>query len=340
MMKNTKELIKKLTQIPAVSGTEENITKALCELLSEYGELQTDSMNNVFCTFGEGYHFLLDAHIDEIGLVVTEITDDGFIKADRCGGADRRILPASEVSVWGTKEIKGIISTLPPHLQSSSDEKKVMEFKEISIDTGLSCDELKKYVSLGDRITFKKNYTELLNNRISASCLDDRSGVCAILLALDRLKELPCKITVMLSSQEELGTRGAKIGPYAKKVDEAISIDVSFAYSPSCDKADCGELSKGPMIGFSPILNREMSNMLVKIAEDKSIPYQREIMSGSTGTNADVISLSESGIKTALISIPERYMHQSVEVVDIEDIENTAELIYNYILERAGEMNA
>ena len=273
-------------------------------------------------------------------MIVTDITDDGFIKVNRCGGIDRRMLLGYEVSVWGKEEVKGIISTLPPHLQNADDEKKVPEFKDISIDVGMSKEKIKKIVSLGDKVTFKRNFTPLLNSQLSASCLDDRAGIASILLCLDRLKNLPCKVTVMFSSQEELGTRGAKIGAFSKVVDEFICVDVSFAYTPNCDKADCGEICKGAMIGFSPILDKNISKKLVNIAKKNNIPYQCEIMSGSTGTNADVISLCESGIKGALISIPEKYMHQPCEVVDVNDIESVSNLICAYISEKAGEPNA
>lgn len=339
-MENTLELLKKLTSTVGVSGEEENIVKLLTKMLSKYGKISVDSMNNVFCTFGEGYHFLLDAHLDEIGMIVTDITDDGFIKVNRCGGIDRRMLLGYEVSVWGKEEVKGIISTLPPHLQTADDEKKVPEFKDISIDVGMCKSEIEKLVSLGDKVTFKRNFTPLLNNQLSASCLDDRAGVASIVLCLDRLKKLPCKVTVMFSTQEELGTRGAKIGAYSKGVDEFIGVDVSFAYTPNCDKADCGEIGKGAMIGFSPILDKNLSKELVNIAEKNNIPFQCEIMSGSTGTNADVLTLCESGIKGALISIPEKYMHQPCEVVDINDIESVSNLISAYISEKAGEPNA
>lgn len=339
-MKNTLELLKKLTSCVAVSGAEENITNLLKEMLEHYGEVSVDSMNNVFCTFGEGYHFLLDAHLDEIGLIVTDITDDGFIKVGKCGGIDLRMLPAAEVSVWGKEEVKGIISTKPPHLQTADEEKNVPKISEIAIDTGYTKKELQKLVSLGDRITFKRNFTPLLGSFISASCLDDRSGVAAILMAVETLKNLPCKITIMFSSQEEVGTRGAKSGTYLKKVDEAISVDVSFAYTPGCDKAECGEISKGAMIGFSPILDKNISRKLVEVAEKNNISYQCEVMSGRTGTNADVISICENGIKTGLISIPEKYMHQRVEVVDINDIKSVTDLICAYIAERVDEINA
>jgi len=339
-MNKTVQLLKLLTSAVAVSGAEENIVDILKEQLAPYGKVDVDSMNNVTCTFGEGYHFILDAHIDEIGFIVTAITDEGFIKFDKIGGIDTRMLPAIEVSVWGKREIKGIISTLPPHLQTADDEKKTPHIKDLAIDTGFNKSELEKIVSLGDRITVKRNFTPLMNTLISSSCLDDRSGVASILMSLDELKKLPCKITVLFSSQEEVGTRGAKSGIYDKGADEAIVVDVSFAYTPSCDKADCGEISKGGMIGISPILNNEISKKLVSIAEKNNIPFQCEIMSGRTGTNADVISINQSGIKTALISIPEKYMHQSVEVVDTDDVENVSKLICAYIKERIGELNA
>lgn len=339
-MNNIDNLLKKLTTAVGVSGAEDNVVDLLKEMLTPYGEVCVDSMNNVFCTFGEGYHFLLDAHIDEIGMIVTEITDDGFLKVAKCGGIDSRMLLGYEVSVWGKKEIKGIISNLPPHLQNNNDEKKVPDIKDISIDTGLSADELNKFISLGDRVTFKRNFTPLLNGRISASCLDDRAGAATLLMSLERLKKLPCKVTVMLSTQEEVGTRGAKIGPYLKKVDEAIVVDVSFAYSLGCNKEDCKELGKGSMIGYSPILNKNMSDKLRDVAVNNDIPYQLEIMNGSTGTNADVITVFESGIKTALISIPQRYMHQPVEVIDKADLQSVADLICAYISERVGEINA
>ena len=339
-MENITKLLKELTHTVGVAGCEENIVRLLENKLSEYGEVTVDSMNNVCCTFGEGYHFLLDAHLDEIGFVVTEITEDGFLKISNCGGIDTRPLPAMEVSIWGREEIRGVISTLPPHLQTSDDEKKVPKLSELSVDTGLSKEQLEKIVSCGDRVTFKRNFTPLLNGLISASCLDDRSGVAAILMSLDNLKKLPCKITVMFSSQEEVGTRGAKAGVYDKYADEAIVVDVSFAYTPGCDKSECGEISKGGMIGFSPILDRNMSNALVSAATEENIPFTREIMSGKTGTNADVISISQSGIKTALISIPEKYMHQRVEVVDTADIESVSRLICAYIGKKVGDLNA
>lgn len=335
----TIDLLKKLTGAVGVSGAENCIQEVLCDILKDYGEVTTDSMHNVYCTFGEGRHFLLDAHLDEIGMIVTAISDDGFLKFDRCGGLDARMMLASEVSVWTAKgERKGVISTLPPHLQKEGDKKQTPKMSELAIDIGMSKAEAEQCVALGDRVTFGRNFTKLLGNQVSASVLDDRSGCAAIILALESLQGVPAKVTAVFTAQEEVGTRGAKVAPYGRGADEAIAVDVSFGYSPLCKKTDCGELGKGPMIGFSPILNRDMSQKLVDVATQHQIPYQKEIMGGDyTGTNADAISVSESGIPTALLSIPEKYMHSPIEVVDVTDVENTAALLAAYIKERAGE---
>ena len=337
---NTKELLKKLVCVPAVGGCEDKINSLLGELLRDMGEVHTDSMNNLTCTFGEGYHILLDAHIDEIGLIVTSVTDEGFLKVAACGGIDRRMLCESEVTVWGKEKLYGIISALPPHLQKASDGKKAPDISDISIDLGLNAEKAKELVPLGSRITFRRQYNELLSNQVTSNCLDNRAGAAAIILALEKIKGLPVKITALFSTQEELGTRGAKTGPFSLGVDEALVADVSFGYTPNSNKDECGEISKGGMIGVSPVLSAEISESLKRCALENGIEHQIEVMESRTGTNADVISLCGGGIKCGLVSIPIKYMHSPIETADISDIEAVARLIAAYVKERAEEVNA
>lgn len=337
---NTTELLKELTALVGVSGKENNVSSYLANALKEYGTVSVDDMNNVTCTFGSGKHFLLDAHLDEIGLIVKSISDDGFVKVDKCGGIDERMLLASEVSVWGKKEVRGVISNLPPHLQKSG-EKKPPKLDEIAVDIGMTKEDAEKFISLGDRVTFKRNFNELVGTQVCSNVLDDRSGVAAILLALSQLKNTNAKITVCFSSQEEVGLRGSTTAAYGKDVDEAIVVDVSFGYTPKCKKSDCGEIGKGVMIGVSPILNGTMSQKMQDVAMKNNIPFQVEVMGGGhTGTNADVITVTQSGIKTSLLSIPEKYMHSPIEIVDTKDVEATANLIAEYIKESVGDDNA
>ncbi len=336
---DTLKLLKKLTAAGALSGCEDALHNDLRTILEQYGEVRTDGMKNIFCTFGQGPHFLLDAHMDEIGLIVTSITDDGFLKFSASGGVDRRFLPASEVTVLGKRRLRGVVCSVPPHLRSNK-EKKVNDISDLAVDIGFSKDEAEKLVEPGDRILFHHQFDELCGSKVVSNCLDDRCGVASLLLTLDRLKKIPAKITVMISAQEEVGTRGATAGAFSVDADEAICVDVSFGYSPQCSKEDCGMVSGGAMIGFSPVLDQAISRSLVKCAEKNHIPYQKEIMNGKTGTNADVITVSKSGVKCGLISIPLRYMHTPSEVIDVKDVEATADLIAAYISERAGEWNA
>lgn len=334
---NTEELVKTLTLPCAVSGCENNLYDVISDIISSLGKAEIDNMNNISCTFGSGdYHIMLEAHIDEIGFVVTSITDKGFIKFSPVGGIDRRLLPANEVVIWGKEAVNGIISTIPPHLKKGDKTDGNYNISEMAIDVGMSREEAEKIISMGDRITFLHSYDKLLGSRVSSNCLDDRAGAAAIILAAQKVKGLPVKVTVQFSSQEEVGTRGAVVGAYGKDIDEAIAVDVSFGYSHGCKKDDCGELGKGAMIGVSPTLDRNISDMFIKCAEANKINYQLEIMNGRTGTDADVITLTQSGIKCGLLSIPLKYMHTPVEVADLNDIESVADIIAQYISEKAG----
>ena len=301
-----------------------------------------------------GNTLLLDAHIDEISLIVTYITDEGFLKASRAGGVDCRVLPARTVTVSSTLSAtsnggnhRGVICTLPPH--AKPDTKKPLDEDKIYIDCGFPDKAYaEKYVSLGDMVSFDGGFTELpLGGNVSSPVLDDRAGVAAILLCLSLLRERRERglshrpVEVLFSNLEELGERGAKIAAYTSRAaettdnndsgdGEAISVDVSFADSPGIAAHECGKLGRGVMVGIAPTLDRGMFERLKTCAADSGIPYQVEVMSGKTGTNADVIAETRGGIKTGLLSIPERNMHTPVEVVCLDDIRGTAELLAAY----------
>lgn len=335
-----KELIRELTSCYGVSGDEGKITALLKDRLSEYGRVYTDAMNNVKCAIpGTGPKILLNAHIDQIGFIVLGIDDDGFIKVAKSGGIDRRALLSRTVTIWGKHPLTGVISCQPPHLLNHDAYKKAPDISDISIDVGLTKEEVQTLVSPGDRATLQYQYHELLGSRISASYMDDRSGVASILRCLELIKKSGAKpnLLIAFSAQEEVGTRGGRVLAFDEAVDEAIAVDVSFAMTPDSDAYRCGELGKGPMIGVSPVLCRDIYSALQKIADEAQIPFQLEVMGGETGTDADVISVTGAGIKMGLLSIPLRYMHTPVETADINDIENTAELLSRYVIGKAGE---
>ncbi|SFW48687.1 M42 family metallopeptidase [Ruminococcus flavefaciens] len=324
-----------LSEISSTSGSESKAAQLALGMLREYcpdAEIINGNVTGKFGVHREGLpSLLLDAHIDQIGFAVTYITDDGFIKVGNIGGIDRRLLPAQPVVVHGSRDIKGVICSVPPHLTSGSSE--VLEMDDVAIDTGLTKEELEKLVSLGDSVTFDVTCRDLIGSRITGGALDDRCGVASILYALELLKDsdLAYNVTVLFSTQEEVGERGAKIGAFEINPDIALAVDVSFAYAIGEEESKCGYLGKGPMIGISPSLSREISEELINTAKSADIPYQIEVMSGLTGTNADRFSVNRCGAKACTVSIPLRNMHTPVEVIDLTDVEQTAKLLAAYI---------
>ena len=334
---NLKQITMSLADAKGVSGDENEAAQLALSYLKEYTDDCCIKNGNVIGNFGvreDGKkHILIDAHIDQIGFVVSYITDDGFLKISNCGGIDRRLLLAQQVVVMGKKNIDGVICSIPPHLEK--DDSKVPEISDICIDIGMTKEEAENIVSLGDKIVFRQKSSELLGDRITGASLDDRCGVAAILYALDKLKneQVNCSYTVLFSTQEEVGERGAKIGVFDIAPDIALAVDVSFALTSDDSELKCGKMGKGCMIGFAPTLDRELSKQLTEIAEKNNMPYQREIMSGETGTNADRFSVNCGGVKACTLSIPLKYMHTPVEVISMSDVENTGELIAAYIKE-------
>lgn len=334
---NLKDMLARLTAAAGVSGDENSASYTAAQMLEKYGEARVEeSTGNVFfrrCGFDESKPIvLLDAHIDEIGMTVSYITDDGFLKVSNCGGLDRRVLLAQQVTVYGRERLTGIVTSTPPHLEK--DSSAVPETDDIYIDIGMTKEQAERLVCLGDKVLIENKLESLNGGRVTAKSLDDRAGCAAILRTLGLIegKELECNIAVTFSSQEEVGERGAQTAAYTVDPDYAVIVDVSFAKTHGESPEDCGELGKGPMIGFAPSLSRKMSEDFAEIAKTKAIPYQIEIMNGKTGTNADVIGVTRGGVQTVTVSIPEKHMHTPVETVDLQDIENTARLIAEYIL--------
>ncbi len=340
-MSELKKMIIELSQANGTPGAEWDISDKIKEWLPSSMTAENDRTGNVVTTLkGSGKTFLLDAHMDRIGLIVTAIEDGGFLRVARCGGMDARVLAAQDVIVWGKEPVYGVITSTPPHLIMPDDAGKAKDFDDMLIDTGLSKEEAQKLISQGDRVIVKTPVSELLNGRISCAALDDRAGCAVIIRAAELVSQRENHPTVKLlfSGQEETGGTGAVNGSFLLEADECISVDVSFADAPDMPSKKCGKLDKGPMIGFSPVLNYDISRKLEAVAKEKEIPYQLELMSDATGTNADHIALSKGGIRTGLVSIPLRNMHTGVEVISVNDVENCAKLIAEYIL--GGGINA
>ena len=327
---NTK-LLKKLSEAVGLGHITDvrEIAKAELTKYASVGEFGSIGLiaeiNN-----GKEKTIMLEAHIAEVGFIVTHVFESGFLKVSNVGGNDGRILPATPVTVHGKTDIPAVFASNPPHLSGENEAKTA---DEALIDTGL-CNKLKDIVSPGDYVTYDRNFSELSGGRVSGKSLDDRAAVACLIEIASRVydKALPVNLVFCLSEQEELGTRGAKTAAFSIDCDEAVAIDVSFGDAPDLSPTKCGRLGGGAMIGISPILNRKITDKLTTVAEDKNIPHQFEVMGGTTGTDADVISVSKDGIPCGLISIPLRNMHTPAEVIDMADLDSICDILEGYLL--------
>ena len=336
---NTTQLLLELSALTGVSGREEAAARRLGELLSPYGEVKTSPLGSIYATVREpkegGPHVLLAAHMDEIGLVVTYIEENGFLRVAPVGGVDRRIITAAPVTIHTENgPVKGVVTSIPPHLQKG-EETDLPHVEDVFVDIGCDGAEAARRVRLGDRATIDAQSRELLGGLVSGKALDNRASCACILKALELVQgeDLPCGLTVAFTTQEETGGVGAKTVAHLVNPTHAVALDVSFGHTPDAPRHKCGILEGGPMIGIAPILDCCLSRKLEEIAKKENIPFQLEVMNSSTGTDADSIAGTGCGIKTALISIPERYMHSPIEVLSPRDVDHTAQLLAAFLKE-------
>lgn len=332
-----KEIIIDLCGISAPSGFEDNAFERASELLSPFvDEIKTDTMGNLIavkrCGKPNAKKLMLDAHMDEIGLIVTGI-EKGFLRFSSIGGIDPRMLPAREIKVLTDPPIFGIIDTMPPHALSEDDMDKTIDAKKLFIDVGMSNEEAKKRVPLGTPAVFAGGIDELGDTVLCGKSLDDRSCVAIIIKVMELLseKDLNVDLFCLFSTQEELGTRGAITGVNGIFPDYAIALDVTFASTPDSKKGEVLEMRKGAAIGVGPSMNRNITNALINTAKEHQIPYQLEIMGGNTGTDGWVIQVCREGVTTAVVSLPIRYMHSPVETMDISDADSIVSLLEEFI---------
>ena len=282
---------------------------------------------------------LLDAHLDEVGMLVTD-HDKGYLKFAAIG-IDTRILPGLEVRVCTEPPILGVVSCLPPHVLSREEREKPFPMDQLYVDCGLTAEEAPLRVPVGTRIVYNTEPFEMGKGILCGKSLDDRACFVILCRVMELLQDedLPLDVCVLGSVQEEYTGLGASTGAYNMMPTQAIVVDVSFAETPDTSKDETKPLGSGPMIGVGPVMNRTISKKLIALAKEKKIPFTKEIISDWTGTNADDIQMSREGVPVCCVSLPLRYMHTPIEAVDLADMENCAQLIAAYILS-IGEEDA
>ena len=332
------QTLRTLCALPAVSGFEMQAAKAVAELFRPYCDsVDADKNGNVIGSLSCGKEgaktVLLDAHLDQIGFLVTEVLDGGFLRFAPVGGVDPRMLLGGEVTILADEPLYGVVSCMPPHLLKAGEQNKAVPIDQMAIDTGLL--DAKSRIRVGTPIVFAQQPIKLAGGQLCSKCLDDRAGVAAILLAMEQLHaakdKLKCNVAVLISTQEEVTELGAQTGAFTVQPEYAIAVDVTHGRTPDGPSDGVFDLGSGVAVGMGPNLHRGFTKALIKTAKANDIDYTLEIMEGNTGTNAWTMQIVGRGIAMGLLSIPEKYMHTPVEVVKLSDVQAVADLMAEFL---------
>lgn len=345
MREESYDFLKKLLETPSPSGFETMGQRVWSEYASRFADtIRSDPYGNVYATLNPdgGPKILLSGHADELGLMISYINDDGFLYFKGIGGVDRATLRGQRVIVHGPHgPVPGVTGHLAIHMQEPDDRKKVPEFHEVFIDIGAkSKAEAARLVRVGDPVTHDANVVRLAGDRIAARGCDNRIGTWAAAEALRLIAEkkdkLAACVVAVSTIQEENGLYGATMAGYRAQPDAALVVDVTHATDiPICSKPKHGDvkLGGGPVLSIGSSNHPVLVERLRKTAERAGLPLQYEANPRYTGTDADAIFLQHGGIPTLSIGLPNRYMHSSVEVIELSDLQSIAELLAAFCLE-------
>ncbi|EGO87586.1 M42 family peptidase [Clostridium botulinum C] len=322
-----KELLKELSLSHAPSSREDKLYDLIKDKFSVFGKVTIDSMNNIII-HKEGHgrgKVMVMAHADEIFLIVTEILSNGVVKFKGVG-VDPKSLVSQEIIIHGRKDILGIVNTI-------KDTNKAVTLNDLIIDTGYSKENLEKIIKIGDFITIKGKFIELLNNNIACKTIDNRGSIVAMYQCAKELQNIHHDLDVyfVCSCQEEVGHRGAKMATYNLNPDIGIAIDTTFDSGELGAKDRENIIGNGPIICLGPNLHHKLNRNIMFIGDKYGIPYGVEVEPGNTGTDAWDIQVSKKGVPSMLVSIPIKHMHTPVELVNMNDIENTGKIIARFI---------
>jgi putative aminopeptidase FrvX len=337
------ELLGRLLTTPGAPGQEGAAVRVWSEAAEEFASVSVDAMGTpVARVDGRGEHPLLAVvgHIDEIAVLVSHVTKEGQLKVVSSGGWDPQILVGQRVEVLTANgPVPGVCGRKPIHLLESDERKKAVELKGLHVDIGAKDrDEALGLVSLGDPVVIATQPVDLLGGRLASRALDNRLGVYVALEVARRVSEAgggAGPVAGVAAVQEEIGAHGARAMAYGLEPDVAIVVDVTHATDvPGVEAGQLGEhgLGEGPVLTRGAIVSARVNQLLDEAAEAEGIAITTEVAGRATHTDADSIHLSRVGVPTAILSIPLRYMHSPVEVVELADVEAAIALITAFAL--------
>ena len=332
------QFLKKLLDTPGPSGFEAAPAKVWREEASKFAKVRADVTGNSIAEVNPGGSptIMLAGHIDEIGVIVTYIDDEGYAYIAPIGGWDPQVLVAQRIRFMGRHgDVFGVIGKKPIHLMKTDDREKASKMTDLWVDIGASNrKEAESRLSVGDPGVIDSRTMEFPNNLIVSRSIDDRIGAFVVLEALRRYAKSPgsARVVAVATTQEEIGYRGGGAGVCANCLGPqmAIVVDVTFATDhPQVEKKEIGEakIGGGPVFSRGSIISPVVFNLLRDTAEKKKIPYSVHAAGRDTSTDADAIHIAREGVATGLVSVPNRYMHSPNEMVSLEDLDKTATLI-------------
>jgi len=332
----------RLLETPSPSGYEWPVQDLVRGYLAGCAEtVATDSHGNVIGAANPAAtpRVMLAGHCDQIGLIVQYVDGDGFISVQPIGGWDPIQLVGSRVTVWTSSgPVPGVIARKPIHLLTDEERKVVPKIKDLWIDIGAADKaDAEGVVRVGDPVTLELRFQPLRRGLAAATAMDDKVGVWVVLEAFRRAVAagpLPCALFVCSTVQEEIGLRGAQTAAFGVDPQVAIAVDVCHATDcPSIDRKAEGDvaLGKGPVVFRGPNMNPHVVDQLLAGARARSLPVQLAASGRATPTDANVLQTTRAGVATALVSVPNRYMHSAVETVSLDDLDNAAELLATFI---------
>jgi len=344
MRKESLEFLRELIEAPSPSGYEQPAARVVRRWMEPVAdEVRTDVHGNTICVLNPRgkIRIMLSGHCDQIGFMVKYITDEGYIYFAAIGGFDENLIAGHRVVIHtASGPVPGVVGKKPIHLMEAEERKKTTEIKQLWIDIGAkNRKEAEKVVSIGDPVTFDLALTHLRNDRIVATGFDDKMGTFVVMEAMRLLTKQKSRLQAAVYSvatvQEEIGLRGAKTSAWGIDPHVGIACDVDFASDyPTIEKTLVGDvrLGRGPVIARGANINPMVYELLTRAAKAGKIPYQVSGAPRATGTDANFIQLTRAGVAAGLVSVPNRYMHTTVEVISTADLENAAKLLAAFIL--------
>ena len=335
------EFLRQASKVPGVTGNEGAIAAFVAEAFRPYAdEISVTPLNCVIAhKKGSGPKVMICAHLDEIGMMVSKIEEDGCLRLQRVGGVDPRVLPGMRVRVF-TKdgERMGVVGATPPHLLKDEERKNNYTFDNLFVDMGMPAKSVRETVRVGDTVCFESRYVPLLNGRVSTKTADDRACVAIMLEAAQRLQSMrhEADLYFVATCQEEIGSYGALTAGYALAPDYGVAFDVCHADTPGAPANSTSRItslvsSKGPFI--QPYLEKKLE----ETAKNNGVELQIAVDPRDTSTDADELSTVRAGVPTVLLSLPIKYMHTNVETLDTHALHEGARLLAHYLADINGE---